>query len=120
MQYLASPSFGSPAAYSYCGPVFRFRKDGPGEFIQAGVESLGRTDREAADAEILALSLDAARLATGTSLTTKIGDAGLEHLYVLSNLKELNARGTQVTKAGLDRLKERLPDIRVGFGPAVK
>ena len=77
LQYLASPSFGSPAAYSYCGPVFRFRKDGPGEFIQAGIENFGRADREAADAEILALSLEAARLATGTSLTTKIGDAGL-------------------------------------------
>ncbi len=77
LHYLASPSFGSPATFSYCGPVFRLRKDGPGEFIQAGTENLGRADREAADAEILALSLEAARLATGTNLTTRIGDAGL-------------------------------------------
>ncbi len=77
LHYLASPSFGSPAAFSYCGPVFRLRKDGPGEFIQAGIENLGRTDREAADAEILALSLEAGRLATGTALATRIGDAGL-------------------------------------------
>ncbi len=69
--------FGSPAAFSYCGPVFRLRKDGPGEFIQAGIENLGRADREAADAEILALSLEAGRLATGTALATRIGDAGL-------------------------------------------
>ncbi len=77
LHHLASPGFGSPAAFSYCGPVFRLRKDGPGEFIQAGVENFGRLDREAADAEILALSLQAARLATGTALTTRIGDAGL-------------------------------------------
>ena len=77
LQYLASPGFGSPAAFSYCGPVFRLRKDGPGEFIQAGIENLGRADREAADAEILALSLEAARLATGATLATRIGDAGL-------------------------------------------
>ena len=77
LHYLASAGFGSPATFSYCGPVFRFRKDGPGEFIQAGIENLGRADREAADAEILALSLEAARLATGKTLATKIGDVAL-------------------------------------------
>ena len=75
--YLASADFGRPAAYSYCGSVFRLRKDGPGEFVQAGIESLGRTDREAADAEILALSLEAAGLAYGARLDTVVGDAGL-------------------------------------------
>ena len=75
--YLASPEFGTPAAYSYCGSVFRFRKDGPGEFVQAGIESLGRIDREAADAEILALALEAGALATPTRFETRLGDAGL-------------------------------------------
>ena len=76
-EYLASATFGKPAAYSYCGSVFRLRKDGPGEFVQAGIENLGRTDREAADAEILALSLEAASLATPARLSTNVGDAGL-------------------------------------------
>ncbi len=86
--YLASAGFGKPAAYCYCGPVFRFRRDGPGEFVQAGIENLGRADREAADAEILGLSLDAASLAVAGGLPyeapastapfkTRIGDAGL-------------------------------------------
>ncbi|VVB48299.1 ATP phosphoribosyltransferase regulatory subunit [Beijerinckiaceae bacterium RH AL1] len=76
-QYIASPAFGQPASFSYCGPVFRLRRDGPGEFIQAGIESFGRADREAADAEILAVSLEAATLATSVRLETTIGDAGL-------------------------------------------
>ncbi len=59
-QYLASPQAGRPAKFSYCGPVFRFVKDGPGEFIQAGIESLGDPHREAADAEILAIALKTA------------------------------------------------------------
>ncbi len=76
-QYLASPAKGRPAALSYCGPVFRLRRDGPGEFLQAGIENLGRSDREAADAEILALSLDAARLVVPARYETTVGDAGL-------------------------------------------
>ena len=75
--YIASADFGHPAAYSYCGPVFRLRRDGPGEFVQAGIENYGQTDREAADAEILTLSLEAAALATPVKLETTIGDAGL-------------------------------------------
>ena len=75
--YMDAPDFGRPAAYSYCGPVFRLRKDGPGEFIQAGIENLGRKDREAADAEILALALEAASLVTPARIATCIGDVGL-------------------------------------------
>lgn len=75
--YMASSAFGAPAAFSYCGPVFRLRKDGPGEFVQAGVENFGRTDREAADAEILALALDAAHLVAPGQFETHIGDVAL-------------------------------------------
>lgn len=76
-QYLASPEAGRPAKFSYCGPVFRFVKDGPGEFIQAGIESLGDPNREAADAEILAIALETAKASGAQRLATKIGDAGL-------------------------------------------
>ena len=75
--YLASDAAGRPAAFSYCGPVFRMRANGPGEFAQAGLESFGRSDIAAADAEILALSLDAVERC-GTRLTgVALGDAGL-------------------------------------------
>ena len=75
--YLASPRAGQPAAYACLGPVFRIRPDAPGEFLQAGLESFGRTDAAAADAEILALSLQAVAAAGGPRLDVTIGDAGL-------------------------------------------
>ncbi|HEY6254950.1 MAG TPA: ATP phosphoribosyltransferase regulatory subunit, partial [Xanthobacteraceae bacterium] len=57
--YLASPQAGKPAGFCYLGPVFRHRENGPGEFLQAGIESFGRADAAAADAEMLALGLEA-------------------------------------------------------------
>ncbi len=75
--YLASPSAGKRAAYSYCGPVFRYRPGFPREFIQAGIESFGRADREAAEAEILAIALNAASAARKIEPAVRMGDAGL-------------------------------------------
>ena len=75
--YLASARAGQPATFSYLGPVFRHRPDLPAEFVQAGVESFGRADAEAADAEILALSLEAAARAGAAPLDTRLGDTGL-------------------------------------------
>ena len=57
--YLASPRAGQPAGFSYLGPVFRYRAGRPSEFLQAGIESFGRQDRAAADAEMLALAIEA-------------------------------------------------------------
>lgn len=75
--YLQSAVAGQPASYSYCGPVFRFRPDGSGEFVQAGLESFGRPDIAAADAEILTLTLEASGAAGAPHLRVAMGDAGL-------------------------------------------
>ena len=75
--YLASPEAGAPASFSYCGPVFRMRPKGSGEFIQAGLESFGRTDIAAADAEILALSLETVERVGTRIVRVATGDAGL-------------------------------------------
>jgi len=75
--YLASANAGRTVQVSYLGPVFRFRGDAAGEFAQAGLESFGRADREAADAEILTLALEAASEAGGPTLDVRFGDAGL-------------------------------------------
>ncbi|MEN9708673.1 MAG: hypothetical protein RIQ68_1081 [Pseudomonadota bacterium] len=75
--YLAGAQAGKPASYSYLGPVFRFRAGTASEQYQAGLESFGRTDREAADAEVMVLALEAAEQALGRKLTVRIGDAGL-------------------------------------------
>jgi ATP phosphoribosyltransferase regulatory subunit len=77
--YLDSKAAGKPATFSYCGPIFRYRNEGPSEFVQAGLESFGRADREAADAEILGLALDAVASAGGPELAVRFGDAGLIH-----------------------------------------
>ena len=59
LDYLASQDAGRPANFCYLGPVFRQRGQAAGEFLQAGVESFGRDDKAAADAEALALGLEA-------------------------------------------------------------
>jgi ATP phosphoribosyltransferase regulatory subunit len=87
------------AAFSYCGPVFRQRANEPGEFIQAGVESVGRNDTEAADAEILALALTAARNLGARDVQLRLGDADL--------LQGVLA-GLQVPPAFARRLRRRL------------
>jgi ATP phosphoribosyltransferase regulatory subunit len=74
--YLASPRAGQPAGFSYLGPVFRYRGGRPSEFLQAGIESFGRQDRAAADAEMLALALKATS-AVGADAEIRTGDVAL-------------------------------------------
>ena len=50
---------------------------GPGEFLQAGIESFGRTDIAAADAEMLALGLEATAHFGSPAPDIRIGDVGL-------------------------------------------
>jgi len=75
--YLASAEAGKIAGYCYLGPVFRYRSDGPAEFLQAGIESFGRTDTAAADAEMLALALEATRHYGLPAPDIRIGDVAL-------------------------------------------
>jgi ATP phosphoribosyltransferase regulatory subunit len=75
--YLASPLAGKPAGFCYLGPVFRHSEEGPGEFPQAGVESFGRTDAAAADAEMLALGLEATGHYGLAAPDIRIGDVAL-------------------------------------------
>lgn len=67
----------SPAEYSYAGPVFRLRVGEAGEFLQAGLESIGRADAAAADAEILALALEGLAVVGRTDVAVRLGDIGL-------------------------------------------
>ena len=76
-KYLASPQAGKAAGFSYLGPVFRYRGGAPSEFLQAGIESFGRQDRPAADAEMLALALEAARAFGVNEVEIRTGDVAL-------------------------------------------
>jgi ATP phosphoribosyltransferase regulatory subunit len=75
--YLASPRAGQAAGFCYLGPVFRHSSDGPAEFPQAGIESFGRLDRAAADAEMLALGLEATAHYGLPRPDIRIGDVSL-------------------------------------------
>jgi ATP phosphoribosyltransferase regulatory subunit len=79
LDYLASPDAGRTAALAYGGAIFRV---GEGQLSQAGLESFGREDREAADAEILGVALDAAKAAGAARLHVRLGDAGLVKAFL--------------------------------------
>ena len=75
--YLASSEAGKPAGFCYLGPVFRQQDGGSGELIQAGIESFGRKDIAAADAEILALAVEAPSAYGLSDPDIRMGDVGL-------------------------------------------
>ncbi|HVI83966.1 MAG TPA: ATP phosphoribosyltransferase regulatory subunit, partial [bacterium] len=75
--YLASSLAGEAASLCYLGPVFRHQEAGPGEMLQAGIESFGRRDTAAADAEMLVLGLEATAHYGFRSPEIRMGDVGL-------------------------------------------
>jgi len=75
--YLTSPDQRKPAGFCYLGPVFRHSAAGPGEMLQAGIESFGRNDTAATDAEMLALGLEATSHYGVETPQIRIGDVGL-------------------------------------------
>jgi ATP phosphoribosyltransferase regulatory subunit len=80
--YLASPAAGKAASFCYLGAVFRHREGHAAEFLQAGIESFGRQDKAAADAEMLALGLEATTLYGLTAPDIRTGDVGLFAAFV--------------------------------------
>ena len=99
MAYLASDA-GRQADYAYCGPVFRAEAGGPGQFLQAGLESFGRSDTASADAEILVLALQGAAKAGFAAIEVRLGDAGL--LQNLVDALKLPPAWQRRLKRGLD------------------
>jgi ATP phosphoribosyltransferase regulatory subunit len=77
LQHLQRAAADGVGAYAYRGPVFRSRQDGTGEILQAGFESFGRLDVEAADAEMLGMAVDAAAALGLAAPEVRMGDAGL-------------------------------------------
>jgi ATP phosphoribosyltransferase regulatory subunit len=75
--YLASADAGKAVGFCYHGPVFRHRLDGPSEFLQTGIESFGRNDIAATDAEMVALALEASAGYGVPSPQISMGDVGL-------------------------------------------
>src|ERR1700692_4392888 len=80
--YLASPEAGKAAGFCYLGAVFRHRENAAAEFLQAGIESFGRADKAAADAEMLALGLEATTQYGVNGPEIRIGDVGLFSAFI--------------------------------------
>src|SRR5271168_3419166 len=80
--YLASPAAGKTAGFCYLGAVFRHRAGASSEFLQAGIESFGRADKAAADAEMLALGLEATTQYGVGAPQIRIGDVGLFTAFI--------------------------------------
>jgi ATP phosphoribosyltransferase regulatory subunit len=80
--YLASPAAGKPAGFCYLGAVFRHREGAAAEFLQAGIESFGRTDKAAADAEMLTLGLEATTQYGVSTPEIRMGDVGLFAAFI--------------------------------------
>jgi ATP phosphoribosyltransferase regulatory subunit len=80
--YLQSAAAGKPAGFCYLGPVFRHRPGAAAEFLQVGIESFGRQDKAAADAEMLALGLEATAQYGLTAPEIRIGDVGLFSAFI--------------------------------------
>ena len=80
--YLQSAAAGKPAGFCYLGAVFRHRPGASAEFLQLGIESFGRRDTAAADAEMLALGLEATAQYGLTGPEIRIGDVGLFSAFI--------------------------------------
>jgi len=76
-QHMATGAADRVAGYAYLGPVFRQRMAAAGEFPQAGIEWIGRTDLNEADADTMALARDTLAVLGLTSPEIVIGDIGL-------------------------------------------
>lgn len=77
LQHIATGPAKRRANYAYLGPVFRMRPGESGEARQAGIESLGRTDRVAADADVLRLAFAVSTLLGVKRPRVTIGDSAL-------------------------------------------
>jgi len=80
--YLASQDAGKPAGFCYLGPVFRHREGALAEFVQVGIESFGRADKAAADAEMLALGLEATAQYGVRAPEIRMGDVALFGAFI--------------------------------------
>ncbi|OYR08550.1 ATP phosphoribosyltransferase regulatory subunit [Brucella thiophenivorans] len=64
----------TPKRYAYLGEVFRQRRDGAAEFLQAGIEDLGATDEAASDARSIADAIACVQSSANVPLEIVLGD----------------------------------------------
>lgn len=115
--YLDGESAGQPAAFSYLGPIFRQRIDGPAEFDQAGLELIGQPDADAALNRVFAFAL--ATLETGAIRPAiRLGSVALfEALLAQVDIPDVwrgRIRHRFGNPKAMERLLDRLADPHQG------
>lgn len=121
LAYLKSGVVGRRADLAFLGPVFRHRPGESGEFWQLSAESLGRSDREAADADLLAEVHGAVTRETGTEgLSIRVGDLALfARLIETLNLSPVLARRLSLA-LGEGRIEALLDGATSGAKPEAR
>lgn len=106
------------AHYGYCGPVFRKRPTGTGEFLQAGAESIGRPDGAEADAEMALLAWKACAV-FGVQPKTTFGDqAVFTSILSALDLPSVWHRRLLAAFGDSDRLDRALSHLESGLETA--
>ena len=113
-----------PRKYAYEGAVFRRAESGVSEVLETGYEDIGRTDKVEADADAIALAVEAVGRLSGGAITVRLGDIGL-FTALLSALDlppawrrrlRLSFGVAELMRANLDRLAApRTDDPMAGF-----
>lgn len=129
--HLAGGTPARSAAYCYSGLVFRQRAGEIGEIPQVGAENIGRTDRLAADADMLALAVEAVEMLGGRAPSIRIGDealfTGVVEALGLPKVWRRRLRDLFGERARLDQAIARMAgdqraekDARLGFLAALE
>lgn len=96
------------ARLCYFGPAFRYESASEGryrQFYQAGAEFIGATSREAADAEILAVALDALDVAGIKNPPIEIGDVDILNGFI-DQLPVTDRSKTRIRRLALQNRKD--------------
>jgi ATP phosphoribosyltransferase regulatory subunit len=80
--YLDEDLLGTPAAYTYLGPIFRQGEGGPEEFEQAGLELLGQPDAGQALDQVLTFARWALAIFGITAPSIRLGGVGLFEAFL--------------------------------------
>ena len=98
---------------------FRLAGDEPDEFLQAGIESVGRTDTPAADAEVIGLALEGLALLGRSDVAVRLGDMGLVVALLDAHGGMAEAQhGVGIRRwGGYDDRMTKAPTLATGRGP---
>lgn len=121
--YLRHRTSDTEARLAYMGPAFRYVAPEDGrQFYQAGVEFIGARDRNAADAEIIALALDAVESCGARGLSVVTGDIAILSAFIaglpIDDVSKARLRRMAARSDAPDRLAKAAAAKSAGAAPS--